>query len=99
MKPDISSNQDIDIHLHSILKAVQLAADLSVPKYTETKYNRQTNFLPPEGKIYTRQLSMAIKAFKRLKLTNPNKNLGPSSVNYGNFKPRLGMSGGKNSPP
>jgi len=67
LTPDISSNLDIDIHLDNILEAVQLAAYLSVPKPNENKYNRRTNFLPPEGKIYTRQLSMATKAFKPLK--------------------------------
>ena len=59
--PDISPNLDIDIHLD----ALQLAADLSVPKTLRPnitdEYNRQ------EGKIYTQKLIMATKARKRPK--------------------------------
>ena len=53
LTPDISSNPDIDTHHDNILEAVQLAADHSVLKHTENKYNRRTNCLPPEGNIYT----------------------------------------------
>jgi len=75
LTPDIPPNIDIDIHLDSILEAVQSAADISVPRHTQAKHNRRTNYIPPEGKIYTRQLSMATKAFKRLKTDESRQEL------------------------
>ncbi|KAK2160348.1 hypothetical protein LSH36_135g00005 [Paralvinella palmiformis] len=75
LTPDIPPNIDIDIHLDNILEAVQSAADISVPRHTEAKHNRRTNYIPPEGKIYTRQLSMATKAFKRLKTDESKQEL------------------------
>ncbi|KAK2160303.1 hypothetical protein LSH36_136g02046, partial [Paralvinella palmiformis] len=67
LTPDILPNIDLDIHLDTILEAVQSAADISVPRHTEPKHDRRTNYIPSEGKIYTRQLSMATKAFKLIK--------------------------------
>ncbi|KAK2138887.1 hypothetical protein LSH36_2260g00007 [Paralvinella palmiformis] len=49
LTPDIPPNIDIDIHLDSILEAVQSAADISVPRHTQAKHNRRTNYIPPEG--------------------------------------------------
>ncbi|KAK2170165.1 hypothetical protein LSH36_4g18003 [Paralvinella palmiformis] len=62
LTPDISSNLDIDIHLDNILEAVQLAAYLSVPKPNENKYNRRTNFLPPEEEFDTLAKYFATRA-------------------------------------
>jgi len=52
---------------------VQSAADISIPRHTVAKHNRRTNYILPEGKIYPQQLSVAIKAFKRLKTDESKK--------------------------
>ncbi|KAK2151294.1 hypothetical protein LSH36_368g05016 [Paralvinella palmiformis] len=75
LTPDIPPNIDIYIHLDNILEAVQSAADISVPRHTQAKHNRRTNHIPPEGKIYTRQLSITTKAFKRPKTDESRQEL------------------------
>jgi len=60
LTPDIPPNIDIDINLDEILEADQSAADITVPRQAVAKHNRRTNYILPEGKPYTQQLSMAI---------------------------------------